>query len=225
MTTPYVIPAWLLSVLIHGAVISLLWQGRPAEIFLKRGAYAVDVTLVSAWPGIPGKAGVTETAPPQQTEAAPIVGPALQAPPLPALKLAAKTTKPAPTIRKASLRMAKAGSAAPKAINGEAGQGEGGSGGAGGVAAAAGLLEGSAYPDYPAAARRRGQEGRVVYEVRISSDGKLAAAKLITSSRFPLLDDAARRALEQATYRPAIQGFRAVDAVKRIAFVFKLEGL
>ena len=203
------LPALLLSVLLHAGVISFGWQQREAAIFLKQGGYAIDVTFS---PGLPGAPAFGGEAPRELVLTA-------AAPELKAL-LPQPLRKFAPVrIAKGSLRRGRSGGGA----EGQAGAGEGGGGGSGGVSSPA-VMEGSAYPDYPAYSRRLGQEGRVVYEVHISREGKLKAAKLISSSRFHLLDEAARRALEEATYRPAMRGFQAVDAVKRIAFVFKLNG-
>jgi protein TonB len=71
------------------------------------------------------------------------------------------------------------------------------------ASAAAGAITGSANappmvdraqsrdPDYPAAARREGEQGSVVLQVLVGTDGRVRDARLAQSSGFPDLDQAA----------------------------------
>jgi len=50
-------------------------------------------------------------------------------------------------------------------------------------------------PEYPAAARRLGQEGTVRVEFTVGEDGRVLAAELASSSPWPLLNNSALRAV------------------------------
>jgi len=58
-------------------------------------------------------------------------------------------------------------------------------------------------PPYPLEARRQKQEGRVLLEVFVTRDGKVENLRLKQSSGFPLLDDAALRAVRSWRFKPA----------------------
>ena len=57
-------------------------------------------------------------------------------------------------------------------------------------------------PTYPAASKRLGEQGKVVHSVLIGVDGKPVSAKLIQSSGFPRLDEAAYAAVMRWRYVP-----------------------
>lgn len=79
-------------------------------------------------------------------------------------------------------------------------------------------------PAYPVKARRLGQEGRVVLELRIAKDGHLAAASVRYSSGYPLLDESALAAVPQWKFEPArtVKG-EPVEAVVLVPVLFRLE--
>ncbi|MBZ6379144.1 MULTISPECIES: energy transducer TonB [Pacificimonas] len=81
-------------------------------------------------------------------------------------------------------------------------------------------------PEYPYGAKRRGEEGTVVVEVRIGPDGRVRDASVAESSGSRRLDQAA---VEQAERRwrfvPATRGDEAVESVMRISVVFDLQSL
>lgn len=58
-------------------------------------------------------------------------------------------------------------------------------------------------PLYPVEARRKGWEGRVRLEVLIAASGKVTKAKVIESSGYPSLDQAARKAAAKWRFTPA----------------------
>lgn len=58
-------------------------------------------------------------------------------------------------------------------------------------------------PDYPADARRTGQQGVVTLAVQVTADGRAASVQLSRSSGFPLLDTAALQAVRRWTFEPA----------------------
>ena len=67
-------------------------------------------------------------------------------------------------------------------------------------------------PAYPAAARRRGEQGRVHLRVYVSTAGTTIRIEVRTSSGFPLLDMAAKEAVERWRFVPAKQGGQPVEA-------------
>lgn len=93
----------------------------------------------------------------------------------------------------------------------------------------AGVVEGSRIvgaivPHYPLAARRRREEGTVVYRVSVTADGVPALTSLVQSSGFSSLDRAALNAISEARFSPATLDGQGVPSIKELAFVFKLRG-
>ncbi len=78
-------------------------------------------------------------------------------------------------------------------------------------------------PRYPAAARRRGLEGRVLVHALVSAAGACARAEVRRSSGHPVLDEAALRAVRGWRFVPATREGRAVEAGVEIPIVFRLE--
>jgi len=77
-------------------------------------------------------------------------------------------------------------------------------------------------PAYPRGAQQRGEEGRVVLETVVGADGRPVTVTVASSSHFDELDRAAVRAIERATFIPATENGRAVEAQARITIVFRL---
>lgn len=77
-------------------------------------------------------------------------------------------------------------------------------------------------PQYPMGARQRGEEGTVVLETLVALDGRASAITVISSSGFADLDRAAVRAVERASFNPATEDGRAVEARARLTIVFRL---
>lgn len=80
----------------------------------------------------------------------------------------------------------------------------------------------SIRPDYPARARRRGEQGRVVLEVAVGADGSVAGVGIASSCGFAELDAAAARAAASARFSPATDGGRPVPATVRLPVEFRL---
>lgn len=78
-------------------------------------------------------------------------------------------------------------------------------------------------PQYPRVSRRRGEEGRVVLNVRVSGDGSAAAVDVAESSGYPRLDDAARDAVVGWRFVPAQRGEAKVESWLKVPIVFRLE--
>ena len=62
----------------------------------------------------------------------------------------------------------------------------------------------------------------MVVEAVVSPDGRATSVSVLTSSRSAELDRAAVRAVERATFNPATENERAVEARARITIVFRL---
>ncbi|HPP47682.1 MAG TPA: TonB family protein, partial [Accumulibacter sp.] len=78
-------------------------------------------------------------------------------------------------------------------------------------------------PHYPEAARRLGQEGRVLLRVRVSAQGTPLAIDIRQSSGFPRLDEAARSAVAHWRFVPARRGDEAVESSVLVPLQFRLD--
>lgn len=77
-------------------------------------------------------------------------------------------------------------------------------------------------PIYPSQARMRGDEGTVVLEVEVLPSGRSGIVNILTSSGSELLDDAARRAVQEWRFRPARRWNHAVSFWVEIPMTFRL---
>lgn len=78
-------------------------------------------------------------------------------------------------------------------------------------------------PAYPAASRRRGQEGRVLVRAEVLADGRCSRVELKQGSGHELLDQAALEAVRKWRFVPARQGEQAVTAWVDVPIAFKLK--
>jgi protein TonB len=83
--------------------------------------------------------------------------------------------------------------------------------------------KGNPAPIYPLAARRRGQEGRVLLTVVVDRTGVVAEARVSESSGHRLLDRSALKAVRQWHFLPAQRRGRAVATTVSVPVVFALE--
>ena len=77
-------------------------------------------------------------------------------------------------------------------------------------------------PHYPDGARRRGEQGDVVLEIRVEEDGSVGDVKVVAPSGFGELDEAAVRAVRAARFTPARSGDAAVASTARLTLTFRL---
>ncbi len=77
-------------------------------------------------------------------------------------------------------------------------------------------------PVYPAASRRMGEEGKVLLRVLISEKGRPERADIQKSSGSTRLDDAAKKAVLQALFKPHIEGGRALTVYAMVPIIFSL---
>ena len=101
-------------------------------------------------------------------------------------------------------------------------QAVGAGGGASGRVDAHPSLERAIKPNYPISSRRRGEEGTVILDVTVATDGKAAKVVRIASSGFPDLDQAAERAAARALFKPGTRDGKPVESVARLTLIFRL---
>jgi periplasmic protein TonB len=80
-----------------------------------------------------------------------------------------------------------------------------------------------AQPDYPEAARRRGEAGTAVVRFVVGVDGRVESAQILRSSGYARLDNAALDALQSSTCHPWLDGGVPVRVVFEQPFVFGLD--
>ena len=78
-------------------------------------------------------------------------------------------------------------------------------------------------PQYPRSSRERGEEGNVTLEISVDEDGACNDVKIVVSSGFSALDEAARKAVRSARFMPAKSGDRAVRSTARLTLTFRLK--
>ena len=77
-------------------------------------------------------------------------------------------------------------------------------------------------PRYPPESRRIHEQGLVVLRVLIDESGHAKAVEVYRSSGHPRLDEAARRAVERAVFRPYIDGGVARESAAMVPVEFSL---
>ena len=80
-----------------------------------------------------------------------------------------------------------------------------------------------AHRKYPSWARRKGWEGRAVLEFRIGRDGGLKSIRVIESSGYRILDEAAKEAIEKGSPYPPLPWPQNEFLDARIPIAFRLE--
>ena len=78
-------------------------------------------------------------------------------------------------------------------------------------------------PVYPRSARRKGREGCVTLDVRVSPEGNVVDADIVASSGFADLDHAALDAASSARFVPETQDDAPIEGCVRLTFDFKLK--
>ena len=79
-------------------------------------------------------------------------------------------------------------------------------------------------PDYPLAASRLGEEGTTGLSLYVTADGRVAEAKLFSTSGSTSLDNAAmKHALRNWAFTPCMEGDKAVACWHQTKLVWRLE--
>lgn len=81
---------------------------------------------------------------------------------------------------------------------------------------------GCTQPEYPPSDRRAGHQGTVVLGYRIREDGKVMESKVNRSTGYPLMDEAARLAIDKCRFRPAMQDGQPVESWVDIMYIWEL---
>lgn len=81
-----------------------------------------------------------------------------------------------------------------------------------------------ARPSYPALSRRLGEEGKLVLQVELDETGRIGKTKVIQSSGYSRLDNAALSAVKTWRCQPATRNGQPVPAVALQPFNFVIEG-
>lgn len=79
-------------------------------------------------------------------------------------------------------------------------------------------------PDYPALAKRMGEQGKVVMQVQVNEQGKAEKVDIQQSSGFNRLDEAARLAVMRAVFKPYIEDGKPLMIVTTATVSFSLSG-
>lgn len=78
-------------------------------------------------------------------------------------------------------------------------------------------------PQYPAIAKRAGEQGKVVLRVLVAASGRADTVEVRTSSGSPRLDDAALETVRRWRFVPARQGDQAIAAWVLVPISFTLQ--
>jgi protein TonB len=78
-------------------------------------------------------------------------------------------------------------------------------------------------PEYPAAAKRLGEEGVVTLRFLVGIDGKVIESAIQKSSGYARLDEAARKALSLCSFRPGTLNGKSVLAWGSMNYVWRLD--
>lgn len=78
-------------------------------------------------------------------------------------------------------------------------------------------------PAYPETALRRGEQGRVMLRVSVSTDGRPLEVEVAQTSGYPSLDAAALSAVRQWRFVPAMQAGTAVAAMAEVPVRFRID--
>jgi protein TonB len=81
----------------------------------------------------------------------------------------------------------------------------------------------NAKPAYPRQARLRGEQGMVLLLVRVSEVGRVSDVRVVRSSGFESLDEAALTAVKRWTFHPARRGDKPVEMSVHVPVHFRLE--
>jgi periplasmic protein TonB len=77
-------------------------------------------------------------------------------------------------------------------------------------------------PEYPSAAKLRGETGTVVLRFLVDVDGKVLQSQVESSSGHPGLDEAARNALSLCQFRPGTADGKPEQSWTRLRYVWKI---
>lgn len=77
-------------------------------------------------------------------------------------------------------------------------------------------------PSYPRISKNRGEEGSVLLEVQVLTDGTTGMVKILKSSGYKRLDKAALEGAQRTTFIPASRLGQVVESTTQLSFTFRL---
>jgi protein TonB len=78
-------------------------------------------------------------------------------------------------------------------------------------------------PEYPVLSRRKGEQGTVLLQFLIGVEGQVIESKILKSSGFVRLDDAARLALAQCQFQPGSVDGSPEPSWANVKYIWKLQ--
>ncbi|PWU11024.1 MAG: hypothetical protein C5B47_01330 [Verrucomicrobia bacterium] len=78
-------------------------------------------------------------------------------------------------------------------------------------------------PIYPEAAQERRQQGLVILEVIVGCEGRPESVKILSGSGYYLLDEAAKKAVENYRFKPALMNQVKIRSRVRVPIRFRLD--
>lgn len=78
-------------------------------------------------------------------------------------------------------------------------------------------------PAYPIRAQKRNQQGRVVVKITVTNKGKAENPEIISSSGYPILDNAVLDFISQELFMPAHKGEEKITSEQLFSFRFELK--
>jgi periplasmic protein TonB len=151
-----------------------------------------------------------KVAPPPIVETAPVIAAVPSSAPSPIVVPAAVVAQPAAVVAQPATPPVSAPvavSSPPKAV----------------AKTGATLARGSCEePDYPPVSARAREEGSVLLEFTVSPEGKVVQSKVLSSSGFPRLDEAAKAAYSKCKFSPATSDGQAVQGSTKVRYNWTL---
>ena len=77
---------------------------------------------------------------------------------------------------------------------------------------------------YPPISKRMGEEGRIVLQILVNERGLPEKIEIITSSGFARLDEAAKKAMSKALFKPFQKNGQASAMLATASISFSLNG-
>jgi periplasmic protein TonB len=201
----------LLSAIAHFAVLSAAFFAAHLSL---RAAPSLPVQIPLVMQDNPDT-GTAAATPPTPAPAPPKPAPGKLAPPLPISPNAEARPPPTPPVRTA---------AAHPTIRNDRVSGAIGHGKPVGphIVAAAPDAAINPPPAYPAALQHEGAQGTVILAITVLPDGSAGTVRIVRSSGYPGLDEAARSAVEAWHFLPALRDGKPVSSVLPFEITFQL---
>jgi protein TonB len=223
------LPAIALSLLLHAGAVLLALSGVSAHVQQRPEPVPIAVTLIAPEP--PAAAPVVQQAappepPPPRPRPEPVPRPAPVKPrpaPVARPKPIAPSPRPEPPARAQEPAVATAPAAEPPVAAAPAAPPAPPPAPVRtGVSISASYAASNRPPVQPARSLRNNEEGKVVLRVLVQADGSAGEVQVRSSSGFPLLDEAARSAVQTWRFNPATSDGKPVAEWYLVPIIFKL---